>query len=221
MFVLGSVLGSFFYLLIERIPIEEDVIIKRSHCSMCQKNIVWYDLVPILSYLLLKGKCRYCKEPIPVTSFIMESFSAILCLSFSLLYSNRIEAMFYYLIVMIVLVMSIIDFQTKCVYHCFLISLFILGIIYQIKIDRSLVDVFISMMSVSSLLAITRLVSKQSVGMGDVLYYVIIGMFLSFIQCYISFWIATSLGYLYGTTKKQKEIPFVPFISIGFLCFLL
>jgi len=60
--ILGILIGSFLNVCIYRIPKGETIVYGRSHCMSCQKEIKWYDLIPVISYLILGGKCRYCKE---------------------------------------------------------------------------------------------------------------------------------------------------------------
>lgn len=63
-FIFGIVIGSFLNVCIYRIPAKESIAFGASHCTKCGNRIKWYDLVPVLSYLFLLGKCRYCKEKI-------------------------------------------------------------------------------------------------------------------------------------------------------------
>lgn len=60
--IMGTLIGSFLNVCIYRIPKKETVVFGHSHCMSCQKEIKWYDLIPVISYLILGGKCRYCKE---------------------------------------------------------------------------------------------------------------------------------------------------------------
>lgn len=73
-FIFGSVIGSFLNVCIYRIPRKESIVVGPSHCVKCGNRIKWYDLIPILSYLILIGRCRYCKEKIslqyPTIEFI-------------------------------------------------------------------------------------------------------------------------------------------------------
>lgn len=62
--IFGMIIGSFLNVCIYRIPRKESIVIGASHCTKCGNGIKWYDLIPILSYLILRGKCRYCKEKI-------------------------------------------------------------------------------------------------------------------------------------------------------------
>ncbi len=76
-FVMGTVIGSFMNVCIYRIPAGESIVTGRSHCTSCKTNIKWYDLVPVLSYLILGGRCRYCKAPISERYPLIELINGI------------------------------------------------------------------------------------------------------------------------------------------------
>ena len=84
-FVFGAMIGSFLNVCIYRIPRNQSIIFPRSRCSSCRKYIRWYDNIPLLSYILLKGKCRFCNRKIPFRYFIVEFITG---LSFLMLYMN-------------------------------------------------------------------------------------------------------------------------------------
>ena len=80
MFVIGTLFGSFFSLATYRIPRHQDILIKRSYCPNCKHNLGFFDLIPILSYIIGKGKCRYCKEKISIRYPMIEGLNCILYL---------------------------------------------------------------------------------------------------------------------------------------------
>lgn len=85
MFALGSVLGSFFTLAVYRIPLKQDITHTRSYCPKCNHKLNFWDLIPILSYIFLQGKCRYCKNKIRPRYIIIEILSGITFLLFAVL----------------------------------------------------------------------------------------------------------------------------------------
>ena len=80
MAITGVVLGSFYTLAIYRIPLKQDITHTRSYCPKCNHKLNFWDLIPVLSYLFLKGKCRYCNEKIRSRYIIIEVLSGILFL---------------------------------------------------------------------------------------------------------------------------------------------
>jgi leader peptidase (prepilin peptidase)/N-methyltransferase len=75
--VLGLIIGSFLNVVIYRIPRDQSIIKPPSHCPTCNTKLKWYDNIPILSYLLLKGKCRYCGAKISIKYPLIEILTAL------------------------------------------------------------------------------------------------------------------------------------------------
>jgi len=84
-FITGVMFGSFFTLAIHRVPKKEDIWFKRSYCPKCNHRLGFWDLIPVLSYLFLMGKCRYCKEKIRIRYLLIELSSGFILLSVSML----------------------------------------------------------------------------------------------------------------------------------------
>ena len=72
LFIIGCILGSFYLVLGTRLPKKEDVIFSRSRCDHCHKELKWYHLIPLFSFIFLKGKCAYCKKKISPEHFLVE-----------------------------------------------------------------------------------------------------------------------------------------------------
>ena len=94
MFIIGTVLGSFFTLAVYRIPLKKDITHERSFCPNCNHRLEFLDLIPVLSYIFLGGKCRYCKQKIRPRYLLLEIFSGIIftlfyiSLKINILYPN-------------------------------------------------------------------------------------------------------------------------------------
>ena len=84
LFCIGTVFGSFFTLAVSRIPIGQDITHERSYCPNCNHKLSFIDMIPILSYIFLGGKCRYCKQKIRIRYFILEIFSGIVFALFAM-----------------------------------------------------------------------------------------------------------------------------------------
>lgn len=110
MFIIGTVLGSFYTLAVHRIPLKQDITHTRSYCPKCNHKLNFFDLIPILSYIFLGGKCRYCKEKIRPRYLIIEILSGIAFLLFAILLDIDILSIEYTKIV--ALVFGILFFST-------------------------------------------------------------------------------------------------------------
>ena len=92
-FMLGTLFGSFYALAIYRIPKRQDIIHTHSYCPNCNVKLKWLDLIPIISYISLRGKCRYCKHKIKPMYFFLELFSGILFIGIAIFVGCRIETL--------------------------------------------------------------------------------------------------------------------------------
>ena len=77
-FILGSVMGSFFHVVATRLSNDESIISPGSHCHVCDHKLKWYELIPIISYLIQRGKCRKCHEVLPLSYIIIELVTGML-----------------------------------------------------------------------------------------------------------------------------------------------
>lgn len=91
MFVIGTLFGSFFSLATYRLPRHQDIVVKRSYCPNCKHNLNFFDLIPILSYIFCKGKCRYCKEKISIRYLLLEVINGTLFLLFFLIFGYTLK----------------------------------------------------------------------------------------------------------------------------------
>src|SRR5512142_1913083 len=92
-FVLGAVLGSFLNVCIHRWPLGQSVVRPRSHCPGCGNAIAWYDNVPLLSWLLLRGRCRHCRERISIQYPLVELATALIWLAAAWRFGLSVEAL--------------------------------------------------------------------------------------------------------------------------------
>src|ERR1035437_10194414 len=100
LFIAGLFFGSFLNVLVDRIPRSENFIKGHSHCEFCNKTLKWYDLVPVLSFVLLQGKCRYCKHSLSLFYPIIEISTGLLfALTYLLIPSQSIVSVIYFLFI--------------------------------------------------------------------------------------------------------------------------
>jgi leader peptidase (prepilin peptidase)/N-methyltransferase len=112
LFFLGLILGSFFNVLIIRLPKNKKGILSgRSYCPNCKKKIKWFDNLPIISFIILKGKCRKCKKKISFQYPLLEWFSAISFIFLFYYFDNYFEALYFQIIILILIAIFLIDLR--------------------------------------------------------------------------------------------------------------
>ncbi|MBU3958732.1 MAG: prepilin peptidase, partial [Candidatus Omnitrophica bacterium] len=94
-FIFGSIVGSFLNVCIYRLPLGKSVVWPGSHCPLCEKKIFWYDNIPFISYILLKGRCRFCKGRISFKYLIIELLTAVMFVVFFSRYRLSYDFFFY------------------------------------------------------------------------------------------------------------------------------
>ena len=107
--IFGALVGSFLNVCIYRLPKEESIIWPGSHCPHCNKPIQFYDNIPILSYIFLNGKCRYCKKSISTQYPLVEGITALSSLLIFMKFGPSLSYLFYFAFVAALIVITVID----------------------------------------------------------------------------------------------------------------
>ena len=118
-FIIGTLLGSFTTLAVYRIPKSENILNKRSYCPKCNHQLGFWDMIPILSYLFLRGKCRYCKDKVRIRYLVLEVFSGII-----------------YTIFIMSLNLDILNIGYKELIYIIIFTIYLVTLIIIIGIDR-------------------------------------------------------------------------------------
>ena len=223
--VLGAVIGSFVNVVSVREAKGEDFVHGRSYCPHCQHSLHALDLVPILSYLFLRGKCRYCKQSISVRYFLVEIVFTVLFILVALL-KQPTDIVGYYFCTMCMLI-ALMDVDSYEIDLRLLLVLTMVG--FSIRLDA--VEGVILSMVTGLILYITvygvgKWIWKEEVfGMGDVYFLAALGPYFSLSQILFvglfSFVIGGGvvIGWMILSKRNQlyEKIPFAPFISISAL----
>ena len=223
--VLGAVIGSFVNVVSVREAKGEDFVHGRSYCPHCQHSLHALDLVPILSYLFLRGKCRYCKQSISVRYFLVEIVFTVLFILVALL-KQPTDIVGYYFCTMCMLI-ALMDVDSYEIDLRLLLVLTMVG--FSIRLDA--VEGVILSMVTGLILYITvygvgKWIWKEEVfGMGDVYFLAALGSYFSPSQILfiglLSFVIGGGvvIGWMILSKRNQlyAKIPFAPFISISAL----
>ncbi|OAA86982.1 prepilin peptidase [Clostridium ljungdahlii] len=224
-FIFGTIIGSFLNVCIYRIPMQESIVYPPSHCTNCGNRIKWYDLIPIVSYAILRGKCRNCREKISKKYPIVESITGLLYLMLYMRFGISIDTVKYVVFISILIVIGVIDFNTTDIYFKItiigVISAFVfLGIYYYNGLP---VKTYIyGGIAGGGLLVLIILITKGGMGWGDAEICLVCGLFLglkfTFVMLFLSFIIGAIVGLiliLSGKKSRKDYIPFGPFIVLA------
>lgn len=225
-FIIGTCMGSFYTVVGYRLPKKENWTTSNSHCDNCNHKLSLLDMIPIISFIFLKGKCRYCHKKIDSLSTFMELFTGILYatayysfgLSYELLFAIGIITLLMIVVISDIKYLTIPDELLVAVGLYFIIlSLVAYGLIPTIKSMLSGIFLF-ALMFVVMLLG-NIVFKKESLGGGDVKMMFIFGFLLGPLVGSFSIFIASilALPISFILLKKSKEsiIPFGPFLLIS------
>lgn len=223
--ILGMVIGSFLNVCICRIPNEESISYPPSHCINCNHRLMPLDLIPILSFVFLRGRCRYCEKKILFQYPIIEVLNCILYIIVLFKYGISITTLKYCILISILIVISVIDYKTQYVYGSTIIFGFICGflflvvqlIVYKNGAFDSIAGCIIGFLIIKIIAFITK-----GMGDGDAEIAAVCGLFLGIkgilIGLFLGFIIGGVIGIIIIILKLKKikdKIAFGPFIAIG------
>ena len=220
--VIGMCVASFINVVIVRIPRGEDFLLGRSHCDYCGKDILWYDLIPVLSYLMLKGKCRYCQNKIPIRSFFIEIFGGIIGIFCFFRFGFCYEMICIFLIAMLLLAIAMIDLDTMTIPDGLNIGIFLVCFVLVIIREMNIFESIIGMFCISLPMFLSNLVIPHSFGGGDIKLMFVSGMILGWKYSLLAIFIAILIAGIYciylilkRKVDKRTHIAFGPYLSIG------
>ncbi len=139
MFFAGCCLGSFYNVVIHRLPGGESIVSPGSHCPLCNHPIAWYDNIPLLSYLILRGKCRHCGARIPLRYPLVEGLTGVLTLLLFLHYGFTPQFFCELVLVSLLLLITFIDLDTYLIPDVLSITGTVVGFAFSFISPASLV----------------------------------------------------------------------------------
>ncbi len=226
--IFGSIVGSFLNVCIIRLPKEESIVWPGSHCPLCKNPIKFYDNLPLISYIMLKGKCRHCHGPISFQYPLIEGITALSSLILFMKFGPSLSYLFYFLFVAALIVITVIDLYHQIIPD--VISLPGIGvglgaslIIPEITFFNSLVGILLGGGSLFLVATLYQwLFKREGMGGGDVKLLAMIGAFLGWKAVILTILLGSLIGSITGIiimVLKGKDfkyaIPFGPFLSLG------
>jgi leader peptidase (prepilin peptidase)/N-methyltransferase len=227
--IYGLIIGSFLNVLIYRIPRGESIAWPGSHCPACSHPLKWHDNIPLISYLLLKGKCRYCRSKISIQYPMVESLNALLYMLMYYRFGFGAEFIFYSLISSVLLAVTFIDLKEMIIPDSLVVSILLLSLIHKAVnyflygISPELISSLLGLLAAGGLFAAIVVISRGGMGGGDITLIGVLGFVLGvkhiFLNIFLSFVSGAiiSIVLLAAKIKTRKDpIPFGPFIVLGF-----
>ncbi len=246
-FIFGSIVGSFLNVCIYRMPQGKSVVWPGSHCPLCEKRIPWYDNIPFISYILLRGKCRFCGLRISPRYLIVELLTAIMFVLLLNHFGLTYDFFLYLVLTCSLIISTFVDIKHRIIPDEVSIGGIILGFVLNaIKGFNLQLKTYNLQLALNSLLGIIigggiiyltgflfdlvyfKLLKKppiqgetESMGGGDVKLLAMIGAFLGWQRAIIVFFMAPFFGAIVGIinliVKKDHTIPYGPFLSLAAL----
>lgn len=237
-FGFGSIIGSFLNVVILRLP-EGQSLAGRSRCPKCGHQLGVLDLVPILSFIFLRGSCRYCKTKISPRYLILEAITGLLYAA-AFYYLNPmhlvsiVPLLKYWLVLAVLVAVFMIDLEHFIILDIIVVPAAALIVVLNLILDLSFHIKILSLQShlVSGALAaaalwllfylVWRFSSGKWLGFGDVKLAILLGLILGWPQILVGFMLAVMLGgvtslflLLFSTKTLKSQIPFGTFLALG------
>ena len=226
--IFGAMVGSFLNVCIFRLPNEESIIWPGSHCPHCEKPIRFYDNIPLISFLVLKGKCRDCRAPISLQYPFVEGITALSSLFLVIKFGPSLSYLVYFTFVSALIVITVIDLYHQIIPDVISlpgigVGLLVSLIIPQITFSNSLIGVLLGGGSLFIVATFYQwLFKREGMGGGDIKLLAMIGAFLGWKAVLLTILLSSLIGSVTGILMmvvKGKDfkyaIPFGPFLSLG------
>ncbi len=226
-FILGTIFGSFYTVVGLRLPKGENFTTSHSKCDSCDNQLKLYEMIPILSYIIQRGKCRYCHKKIDIMLPLMEFFTGVL---FSVSYYSfglSYELLIALGIISLLIIVSVSDLNYLVIPDEVLIFFSIYFIIIQIFnlglkgcLTQILIGFFLFTLMYLIMLIGNKMFKRESLGGGDIkmmfLFGLVLDPLLGTLSIFLGSLIALPISFLLLIKQKEKVIPFGPFLLIAF-----
>lgn len=236
-FIIGLVFGSFYNVVGYRVPNNMSIIFPASHCPNCNHKLKFYELIPVISYIFLKGKCKECKKGISIMYPLFELITAITFLLSYIIFGFNIEFFIAITFISVLIIITISDIRYYIIPDEVLIIGIILIILEKIILvilhgnffDNLLLPI-INGLGSFALLYLFKILGdfifkKESLGGGDIKLLFLIGLVLGFdmsiVTIFIASFIALPLSIITLIRKDTNVLPFGPYLSLAAVIILL
>lgn len=233
-FLFGAAVGSFLNVCIYRLPLGESVVSPPSHCRVCATRLAWYENLPLVSYLIQRGRCRTCGTPFSFRYFLVELLTAFLAVAVVYKFGPTLTAFGYFVFSAALVAITFIDLDYQLIPDVISLPGIVAGVAFSL-VGPPTLTVWNSVIGVivggGILLAVAwgyqAFTGKEGMGGGDVKLLAMIGAFLGWGAIPFTLFLSSCVGSVVGIAAMIRQqadsklaIPFGPFLSFGALCYL-
>ncbi len=234
-FVFGACVGSFLNVCICRLPVNESVVSPPSHCRACKALLPWHDNLPLLGYLMRRGRCGSCGEKFSIRYFMVELLTGLLAVVLTWQFGPSLTTLGYFAFAAALVVITFIDLDHQIIPDVISLPGVLAGLLFSLLSPLPTLTLWTSFIGAlvggGTLLAVALgyqlLTGREGMGGGDVKLLAMIGAFLGWRAIPFTIFIASLLGSIVGVTAMIRNradsklaLPFGPFLSFGALSYL-
>ncbi|MEA2016472.1 MAG: prepilin peptidase [Actinomycetota bacterium] len=221
-FISGLAMGSFLGVAAYRLPRKLSIVRPSSYCPHCKRKIPFYDNIPVFSFILLRGRCRYCREKIPLRNLLIELITGVLFVTNYFFFGLSMKTLAGIILCSVLVLISFIDIEFKVIPNVIVLPFTVVGLLLSIFLNLEEWWFPLAFSAGAFLfMFIIHLISPRGMGMGDVKLSLMIGAFLVR-NVAAALFLGFMAGSIYGLSliilKKKglkHQVPFGPFISLG------
>ncbi|MCK4256351.1 prepilin peptidase [candidate division WOR-3 bacterium] len=206
-------------MVIYRLPRKLPAGLSLSKCEECGKRIQWYDNIPVLSYIILKGRCRYCRASITIRYPLIEVTTGLIFMLTFYQFGISIRTLSFLILFLFLLAISFIDLDTNRIPDVLTLSCMIIGFglsFWTITWFRSIIGIVTGIGLLYIFAIVGKWVLKQdAMGGGDIKLLGMIGSFLGPIGVLLTLFFGAVIGLVVSVPMKRRKVPFGPFLSAG------
>ena len=236
--ILGGIWGSFSNVCIYRLPKNQGIITGRSFCPSCKNKIQWFDNIPILSFILLKGKCRHCENKISVQYLIIEIISSISFVTIYYFFGLTINTLLLLILSIFFIIIFFIDLKHFIIPNVLTFPLMVIGFIksFDPNLNKTIFPNYINSL-IGGLIGYfiiwliiyfyKKVRKKEGMGLGDAKLMAAIGFWFGWVSVPIVIFISSFVALIIAipslmkkSLKMSSEIPFGPYIIIGCILYM-
>jgi len=233
LFFFGIICGSFANVCIYRLPKNKSIVTGRSFCPKCKKKIIWYDNIPLLSFILLKSKCRFCKKPINSQYFIVELITAISFVSIYYFFGLTLAALLLSILSVFFIIIFFIDLKHFIIPNELTFPLMIIGFFksFDPNLNQTIFPNYINSLigGVFGYLIIWLIIffykkvrKKEGMGLGDAKLLAVVGFWFGWFSIPFTIFMSSVVALIFvlpslinKSRKMSSQIPFGPYIIIA------